>query len=445
MCQETTTHVARHCYMKHFPWWLRPDTACWYCRVQEGSNSFLRLKHNKESCLNFTEHKERLKLIWVDRSYKLLEFIQTKLLFHTFEDMKKYVLDQKLYNQNSSEPGFSEEQCELLFQLSKSYNLDIPDTFNARPPNSIASMLHWEILINLMRILTQGVREEIISFQDEGIPTDNTVKAPTSFEFIDTHGHLDMLLTRTRQDALKDLENTTEIQESEVKLLGIVSNFVYPHHWKSYKAISKDERVKISFGIHPRMFVYHSQIKNYLQELETLLVLPNVVGIGEVGLGLTGTTPRQQKVQFSFLEQVLQLFRQPKHYNKVLILHCRDHNDGQAAKKVLDLIRKLELQHLKIHRHCFTGTSSEVVEWISALPNCYFGLTEAVFRTIETRTALTSIPLNRILLESDCPYLTPDPWNIMTVVHKLVPILNLPAEKIIENNNCNASQLYGSF
>ena len=97
------------------------------------------------------------------------------------------------------------------------------------------------------------------------------------------------------------------------------------------------------------MFVYHSQIKNYLQEVETLLVLPNVVGIGEVGLELTGTTPQQQKVQFSFLEEVLQLFRQPKHYNKVLILHCRGHNEGQAAKKVLDLIRKLELQHLKIH------------------------------------------------------------------------------------------------
>ena len=40
MCQETTTrHVARHCYMKHFPWWLRPDTACWYCRVQDQIHS----------------------------------------------------------------------------------------------------------------------------------------------------------------------------------------------------------------------------------------------------------------------------------------------------------------------------------------------------------------------------------------------------------------------
>ena len=119
--------------------------------------------------------------------------------------------------------------------------MDIPDTFSARPPNSTASMLHWKILTNLMRMLTQGVREEIISFQDEEISTDDTRKGPTSFEFIDTHGHLDMLLTRTRQDALIDLENTTKIQENEVKLLGIVSNFVYPHHWKSYKAISKDE------------------------------------------------------------------------------------------------------------------------------------------------------------------------------------------------------------
>ena len=209
-----------------------------------------------------------------------------------------------------------------------------------------------------MRMLTRGVREEITSFQDEEIPTDDTVKPPTSFEFIDTHGHLDMLLTRTRQDTLTDLENTTKIQESEVKLLGIVSNFAYPHaNW-------------YSFGIHPRMFVYHSQIKNYLPELETLLVLPNVVGIGEVGLELTETPPRQQKVQFSFLEQVLPLFQQPKHYSKVLILHCRDHNDSQAAKKVLELIIKLELQHLKIHKLCFTGTSLEVVEGISALPNC---------------------------------------------------------------------------
>ena len=126
-----------------------------------------------------------------------------------------------------------------------------------------------------------------------------------------------MILTRSRQDTLIGLRNTIKRQESEVKLLGIVSNFVYPHHWKSYKAISKDERVKISFGIYPRIlkFLYCTA------EITIIAKLP---------------------------------------------------------KKVLELIRKLELQHLKIHRHCFTGTSSEVVEWISALPNCYFGLTEAV-------------------------------------------------------------------
>ena len=106
--------------------------------------------------------------------------------------------------------------------------------------------------------------------------------------------------------------------------------------------------MRTSFGIFPRLFVHHSQIKNYLPELEALMVLPDAVDIAEVvGLKLTETTPQQHKVQFLFLEQVLQIFWQPKHYNEALILHCRDHNDVRA--KVLDLIKKTKLQHLKIH------------------------------------------------------------------------------------------------
>ena len=110
--------------------------------------------------------------------------------------------------------------------------------------------------------------------------------------------------------------------------------------------------MRTSFGILPRMFVYHSQIKNYLPELEALMVLPNTVNIGEVvGLKLTETTPQQHKVQFLFLEQVLQIFWQPKHYNKALILHCRDHNDGQA--KVFDLTKTSAPQnsHKLFYRH----------------------------------------------------------------------------------------------
>ena len=240
----------------------------------------------------------------------------------------------------------------------------------ARPSNSIASLLHGDILINLLMMLPKDSRKRIPTLYGEPIQTQEPVALaePTTLQLIDRHGHLDLLIIRRQVTSFEELEKASD---HEVELLGIIANFVYPHHWKSHKEISKNKKVKCSFGIHPRTFIYRSQIQNYLRELQVLHMLPNTIGLGEIGLEFTGTTTRKQKIQFEFLE-VLKLYRD-QHLEKVLILHCRDKNNGKAAKQVYDLLHRLGLSHWKIHRHCFSGSSLEVSEWASAFPNCLSG------------------------------------------------------------------------
>ena len=62
-----------------------------------------------------------------------------------------------------------------------------------------------------------------------------------------------------------------------------------------------------------------------------------------------------------------------------------------------------------IHLHCFGSRVSDVTGWVAHLPKCYFGLTAAVRHfSGEQMLGLKQVPNNRILVETDSPYLSPD-------------------------------------
>jgi Tat protein secretion system quality control protein TatD with DNase activity len=58
--------------------------------------------------------------------------------------------------------------------------------------------------------------------------------------------------------------------------------------------------------------------------------------------------------------------------NLSVVLHCRDNGTGQAASKTLQVTKETGLTDLKYHRHCFTGTYEELLEWRS-LPHVRVG------------------------------------------------------------------------
>jgi len=137
-----------------------------------------------------------------------------------------------------------------------------------------------------------------------------------------------------------------------------------------------------------------------IDALRQLLQRPEVVAVGECGLDFDRMFS-PQPVQEEWFEQQLQLAVQVK---KPVFLHERS-----AHQSFFRILSKYS-RDLRAVVHCFTGTRSELELYLSI--GCYIGITGWVTdlrRGRELQDLLPLVPLNRLLLETDAPYLKP--WN----------------------------------
>lgn len=164
-------------------------------------------------------------------------------------------------------------------------------------------------------------------------------------------------------------------------------------------------RVYTSIGIHP----HEANVANdaALAELEQLARHPNVIAWGEIGLDYWyDLSPRE--LQRSVFVRQMELARTAK---KPIVIHCRPSKDSQNAWD--DAIRLLKLNWgatgLGGILHCFSGTLEQMQAaldmgfLISFAGNVTFNNAEII------RTAAREVPFDRILIETDSPYLAPVP------------------------------------
>jgi TatD DNase family protein len=159
---------------------------------------------------------------------------------------------------------------------------------------------------------------------------------------------------------------------------------------------SKYDDVYITLGIHPEC------IDDSYEELESIindnLDNPKFVAIGEIGLDYHYEGYDRDK-QIELLEKQLTLAEK---INKPVVIHCRD-----AFNDMIELLRKHSNRGVI---HCFEGTLDEYKQY-EAL-GYYIGVDGNVtFKNSKTRDVIKDIPMDRILLETDSPYLTPEPYR----------------------------------
>ena len=103
-----------------------------------------------------------------------------------------------------------------------------------------------------------------------------------------------------------------------------------------------------------------------------------------------------------------------KQLRKVIILYARSiskDNTGKAAKDVLKILCELGLQEAPIYRQCFIGGIEEYKDWSSTLLNCFFSLSRKSVSDSRTTACLKSVGRpNRLILETDSPYLDENPY-----------------------------------
>ena len=162
-----------------------------------------------------------------------------------------------------------------------------------------------------------------------------------------------------------------------------------------YNRYSKD--MFFTIGVHP----HHANEINeeYLKKLKEVINNNNPHAIGETGLDFFRNLSTYEEQIFAFEEQI----KIAIDTNKPLFLHQRDSHDD-----FVKILRKYSSDINKSVVHCFTGTKEQLNDYLEL--DCYIGVTGWICdakRNVELRKTIKNIPLERLMIETDCPYLIP--------------------------------------
>lgn len=273
---------------------------------------------------------------------------------------------------------------------------------------------------------------------------------------IDTHAHAHFNAYRTDMDEVikRSLEKNTIIN-----LVGTQSDTS-----KNAVAVAqKYNGVYASVGLHPEhLFSKHvdeeetsfqSREENFDYECyKQLAQNPKVIGIGECGLdlyripeGMTadGMIPRQREI---FLQHI----KLAKELNLPMVIHCRE-----AHQYLLEILRSTV--SLRATIHCYTSNWQNAEQYLAM--GFYIGFTGVITfppykKNPQAQADLLEVvrrmPLDRILLETDCPYLSPipyrgqrgEPWMIEATAGKIAELRGLTLEKVLTATTENAFRLF---
>lgn len=181
---------------------------------------------------------------------------------------------------------------------------------------------------------------------------------------------------------------------------------------------------------------------------ETLLGMPKVVGMGEIGLDYYRTPdPADQAIQKKRFEEQLAL---GVRMNLPIVLHSRDAAKGSTGRVHADMIAILKNNPpLRAGvAHSFTGTVDEARQYLDL--GFHLGLNGIITFARQYDEMVKFAPLDRILLETDAPFLAPEPHRgrrnepayIVEVAKKLAELKSEPLEKISSQTAENTRKLF---
>lgn len=189
-------------------------------------------------------------------------------------------------------------------------------------------------------------------------------------------------------------------------------------------------------GIHPENL--DGLEDDYLDQLTEMLRHPKVVALGEIGLDYHWDIekPLQQRV---FEEQL----RLAKELGVPVVIH-----DREAHGDVMELVRKYQPKGLM---HCYSGSVEMLKEVIKLGMSISLGGTVTFKNARVPVEVAAAVPLDRLLLETDAPYLSPVPYrgkrndsrNIAYTAERIAEIRGMDAQELIDITTENAKRLYG--
>ena len=162
------------------------------------------------------------------------------------------------------------------------------------------------------------------------------------------------------------------------------------------------------------------------------------MGVGEVGLDYHWESdPGKRKEQEVIFRKFIGLAKELK---KPLVIHSWD-----AERECFDMVKDSGLACIF---HCFSG-SRELAQEILQVPDFYISVSTQVIFNKGVRKLAKAVPLERLLLETDAPFLSPVkgernfPWNIIRSAEKIADLRGLDSSDILNAARENAIRVFG--
>lgn len=254
-------------------------------------------------------------------------------------------------------------------------------------------------------------------------------------QLIDTHVHINF-------DVFQGNLSSLEQRWREAGVVHLVHSCVEPKEFQGIQSLA-DRFPELSFavGLHP--LDVEQWTETTAQQIKTLAQSdPRVVAIGETGLDLFKADNYQQ--QKLALESQLAIAYE---LNKPVIIHCRD-----AALQLKEILEAFAVKQGKIKgvMHCWGGTPQQTAWFLDLGFYISFSGTVTFKKAQQIQESAKIVPSDRLLIETDCPFLAPvpkrgktnEPSFVQYVAQYLAELRGITTEELAQQTTKNACNLF---
>ncbi len=247
---------------------------------------------------------------------------------------------------------------------------------------------------------------------------------------IDTHAHIDMLEA--------PIESTLQLMKDFGVKKAVIPSVEVSSMEKVIAAAEADENIYAMIGIYP------SEAKTYTQEVEDRMIElaknHKVKAVGEIGLDYYWDKSFVDLQKEVYVKQILLANK----LNLPIVIH-----DREAHKDAYDLLLEYN-QSSKALFHCFSGSVEFMRECVKKGWYIALGGVVTFKNAVKMKDVAREIPLDKLVLETDSPYLTPVPFRgkpntpayVRYVAEEIASLRQMPLNELIDITTNNAERFF---
>ncbi|MEI5991200.1 TatD family hydrolase [Enterococcus crotali] len=249
----------------------------------------------------------------------------------------------------------------------------------------------------------------------------------------DSHTHLNA--EQFNEDIPETIERAKELGVTEMAVVG----FDTPTIEKSLELSQQYKEIQSIIGWHPtEAGSYTPEIEKKLQQL---LTTPKVVALGEIGLDYYWMEDPKEVQDRVFRRQIAIA----KEMNLPISIHTRD-----AMEDTYKILKEEDIRDIGGIMHSFSGDPEWMAKFLDMGMHISLSGVVTFKKALEVQEVAKAVPLDRLLVETDAPYLAPVPYRgkrnepgyTRYVVEKIAELREVPFEEIAKQTTINAHRLF---